>query len=164
MSKSARTGHILTVQLVLILFWFDETSWGTSIYHRESEHFAPALNESELSDPGARQRYLKRIYHDLLTCPSCSLAAYLPTPDIPSIIDPSPSSRSSWQAELLSLCKVVLLVQAVWSKKNAGVIGVITELEVDDQSVLKEIIESVSRESMTVCHHRHARNLIVGET
>jgi hypothetical protein len=36
-------------------------------------------------------------------------------------------------------------VQAVWSKKNAGVIGVITELGVDDQRVLKEIIESVSR-------------------
>lgn len=117
--------------------------------YREPEHFPPPIDESELAEPAAQQRYLKRIYHDLLTCPSCSLAAYLPPPNV-SIIASSSSAgssstiRTSWQTELLGLCKVVLLVQAVWSKKNAGVIGVITELGVDDQRVLKEIIESVS--------------------
>jgi hypothetical protein len=73
------------------------------------------------------------------------LASYLPPPDISTIVNSTPTSKStSWQTELLGLCKVVLLVQAVWSKKNAGVIGVITELGVNDQRVLKEIIESVS--------------------
>ncbi|KAG7562599.1 hypothetical protein FFLO_01972 [Filobasidium floriforme] len=118
-----------------------------ALNHEEPEHFPPPIDESELAEPAARQRYLKRIYHDLLTCPSCSLAAYLPPPNVSIIASSSSagstsSTQSSWQTELLSLCKVVLLVQAVWSKKNAGVIGVITELGVDDQRVLKEIIES----------------------
>lgn len=108
-----------------------------------------------MTDRVARQRYLKRIYHDLLTCPSCFLASHLPVPDISTISGPeadtlqtststsTSTNKRTWQTELLALCRVTLLVQAVWSNKNEGVIGVITELNVDDQRVLKGVIESV---------------------
>lgn len=109
---------------------------------REPSHF------SQLKEPTHRSNLLllKRIYHSLLTCPSCSLAAYLAIPDLELIASGGVSNSvmeqdEAWRIELLKLCRVVLLVQAVWSTQNEGVIGVITNLGVQDQKALKEVIE-----------------------
>ena len=119
--------------------------------YRQPDHFSSPSTSSSSAKPLSD---LKRIYHQLITCPSCSLATHLPVPDLEIIsraanANPSSSTSTSSKAgeykpELVNLLRIVLLVQTVWSTQNAGVIGVITELGVDEQKVLKEMIEAVS--------------------
>lgn len=118
---------------------------------RQPDHFSSPSTSSSSSNP---LNELKRIYYQLITCPSCSLATHLPVPDLEIIsraanANPSSSTSTSskageYKSELVNLLRIVLLVQTVWSTQNAGVIGVITELGVDEQKVLKEMIEAVS--------------------
>jgi hypothetical protein len=110
---------------------------------RDSDHFPSTDVNQDTSSEAARLQLLKRLYYNLLTCPSSALACYLPTPNLASIAETSVRA-DDWRIELLHLCRVVLLVQAVWSKNNEGVISVITNLEVGDQKVLKQLIEEVS--------------------